>query len=35
MKEAWKSFATLNIEAPDFEKIIRWGKRRYNEKDEQ
>ena len=35
MKEAWRSFAKINIESPDFEKIIRWGKRKYNEKDEQ
>jgi len=35
IKEAWRSYATLKIEAPDFEKIIRWGKRKYNEKDEQ
>ena len=35
MKESWKSFAKINIESPDFEKIIRWGKRKYNEKDEQ
>ena len=35
MKESWKSFAKINIESPDFEKIIRWGKRKYNEKEEQ
>ena len=35
IKEAWKAFATINIESPDFEKIIRWGKRKYNEKEEQ
>ena len=35
IKEAWKSFATINIESPDFNKIIRWGKRKYNEKEEQ
>ena len=35
IKEAWKSFATLNIESPDFNKIIKWGKRKYNEKEEQ
>ena len=35
MKEAWRSFATINIESPDFNKIIKWGKRKYNEKEEQ
>ena len=34
MKEAWKSYATLNIEAPDFEKVVRWGKRKHNEKED-
>ena len=35
IKEAWKSHATLNIETPDFNKIIKWGKRKYNEKEEE
>ena len=35
MKEAWRSFATINIESPDFNKVIKWGKRKYNEKEEQ
>jgi len=34
IKESWKSYAKLNIEAPDFERVIRWGKRKHNEKDE-
>jgi len=34
MKESWKSFAHLNIEAPDFEKVVRWGKRKHNEKED-
>ena len=34
MKESWKSFAQLNIEAPDFEKIVRWGKRKHNDKED-
>jgi len=34
MKEAWRSFANLNIESPDFEKVVRWGKRKYNEKED-
>ena len=35
MTQHWSRFATINIESPDFEKIIRWGKRKYNEKEEQ
>jgi len=35
IKESWKSFATINIESPGFEKIVRWGKRKHNEKEEQ
>ena len=34
IKESWKSYATLNIEAPDFEKVVRWGKRKHNEKED-
>ena len=35
MKQAWKPFAQLNMESPDFEKIIKWGKRKYKEKEEE
>ena len=35
IKESWKSFATINIESPGFEKIVRWGKRKHNEKEAQ
>ena len=35
MKESWKSFATINIESPGFEKIVRWGKRKHNDKEEE
>jgi len=35
MTQHWSRFATIKIEAPDFEKIIRWGKRKHNEKEEQ
>ena len=35
MKEHWGRFAKIKIEAPDFEKTIRWGKRKHNEKEEQ
>ena len=34
IKESWGPYAKLKIEAPDFEKAIRWGKRKYNEKEE-
>ena len=30
IKEAWKSFGPqINITTPNFDKIIRWGKRRH------
>ena len=35
MKEAWKSFAKINIDTPDFEKTVRWGKRKHSEKEDQ
>jgi len=35
MKEHWARFATVKIAASDFEKVIRWGKRKHNEKEEQ
>ena len=35
IKEAWNPHAKLKIEAPDFEKTVRWGKRKYNDKEEQ
>ena len=35
MKENWGRFATVKIEAPDFEKTIRWGKRKHNEKEDE
>ena len=34
MKEHWGRFATVKIEARDIEKIVRWGKRKHNEKEE-
>ena len=34
MKEAWRSFAQINIESPDFEKTVKWGKRKYNDKED-
>ena len=35
MKEHWSRFAKVKIETPDFEKVIRWGKRKHNEKEEE
>ena len=35
MKQQWGRFATIKIEAPDIEKIVRWGKRKHNEKEEE
>ena len=34
MKQHWGRFASMTIEAPDFEKTIRWGKRKHNEKED-
>jgi len=34
MKKAWRSFAKLEIEASDFKRIVKWGTRRYDEKEE-
>ena len=33
MKDSWKPYARLDIQAPEFEKGVRWGKRKHNEKD--
>ena len=34
IKQGWARFADLKIESPDFEKTVRWGKRKYNEKED-
>ena len=34
MKQHWSRFATVKIDAPEFDKVVRWGKRKHNEKDE-
>ena len=34
MKQHWSRFATVKIEAPEFDKVVRWGKRKHNEKEE-
>ena len=35
IKQAWKPFAHLDIEAPDFDRVVKWGARRYDEREEQ
>ena len=35
MKAHWSRFAKVKIETPGFEKVIRWGKRKHNEKEEE
>ena len=34
IKQAWRPFAKLEIKAPEFEKVTKWGTRRYDEKEE-
>ena len=34
IKQAWKKFAHLEIKAPDFTRVVKWGARRYDEKEE-
>jgi|TARA_R110002020_G_scaffold40777_1_gene120382 hypothetical protein len=34
IKQAWKSFAKLEINTPGFEKTIKWGKKRHDETKE-
>jgi len=35
MKQNWSRFAKVKIETPGFEKVVRWGKRKHNEKEEE
>ena len=35
IKQAWKPFAPLNIKSPDFARVVKWGARRYDAKEEQ
>jgi len=35
IKQAWKAFAQLEIKAPEFNKVVKWGSRRYDAKEEQ
>ena len=34
MKRAWERFARLEINAPEFKKVTKWGTRKYDEKGE-
>ena len=34
IKEQWKSYAKLEIQTPGLNKIIAWGKRRYDTKED-
>ena len=34
IKEQWKSYAKLDIQTPGLNKIIAWGKRRYDTKED-
>ena len=35
MKTAWRPFATLEIQGKEFNKVIKWGTRRYDEKEKE
>ena len=35
MKRAWERFAKLKIEAPEFNNVVKWGVRKYDEKEEE
>ena len=35
MKQSWERFAKLEIEAPEFKKVVKWGTRKYDEKEEE
>ena len=35
MKQQWARFAKLEIKAPEFKKVTKWGTRRYDEKEEE
>ena len=34
IKESWRPFAKLEIQTPGFDKTVKWGKKRHDEKDE-
>ena len=33
MKRAWKPYARLELHAPNIKKVVKWGTKRYDEKD--
>ena len=35
IKQSWKPFVHLDIKSPEFNKVVKWGSRRYDEKEEQ
>ena len=35
IKQAWKRFAHLDIKDPDFDRVVKWGARKYDETEEQ
>ena len=35
MKRSWDRFAKLEIKAPEFAKVTKWGTRRYDQKEEE
>jgi hypothetical protein len=34
MKQAWRPFARLEIKTADFKRVVKWGTRRYDAKEE-
>ena len=34
MKEAWRPFAKLEVHGGEFEKVVKWGTKRYDQKEE-
>ena len=35
MKSAWRPFAKLEIHGNEFKKVIKWGTKRYDQKEEE
>ena len=35
MRDQWSRFAKLEIKAPEFKKVTKWGTRKYDEKEEE
>ena len=34
MKRAWSKYAKIDIQAPEINKVIKWGTRRYDAKED-